>query len=104
MDTFRVFRGDDWTLDFGVCEWDDGTDVSPGELAAASVRGTVAGIPVTPLIDPVSGVRMRIEVPREQTALMTTRLYRSDIEITHAGKRSTTVFEVFVQPDVTVTP
>lgn len=98
-------RGDDWTIDFPSLSWSDGTAIAQGELASASYRATVAGITnVTITPDPVSGVRLRIEVARELTVAVRAREkpYQSDVEITINNKRSTKLFDVTVLKDVTV--
>ena len=99
-----VIRGDDWVIDLPTLTWSDGTAVTEGELAAASYRATIAGLAGTVTPDPVEGVRLRIEVPRELTvsAVPSRKPYRSDVEITISNKRSTKLFDVTVLADVTL--
>lgn len=98
---FTQFRGDDWTLDFGLCQWDDGTSISQGDLASATIRSTVAGFAATPTPDPEAGVRLRLEVPKALTINARPRTHKCDVEITLSGKTSTYAFELTVLPDVT---
>lgn len=103
-DPQNVIRGDDWIVDIPDLAWSDGTPLGEDELAAASYRTTVAGLAGTVTPDPVEGVRLRIEVSRTLTvdAVPSRKAYRSDVEITLNGKRSTKLFDVTVLADVTL--
>lgn len=100
----EVIRGDDWIIDIGTLAWSDGTEISDSDLASATYRATIAGLAGTVTPDPMAGVRLRIEVSRTLTvnAVPSRKAYRSDVEITLNGKRSTKLFDVTVLADVTI--
>lgn len=100
MDTVRV--GADWTIDFGLATWDDGTPIPQQDLAAATITAIVAGLEATVTRDPVEGVRLRLEVPKALTADVRPRRYDCGVSITISGKLSVIPFEVFVQPGMPV--
>ncbi len=94
---YKLKRGEDWTIDFRTCTWDDGTAITEGELATATLSAIVAGVTAVVTPDPVSGVRLRLEVDREVTADVAPRQYRSGVNITISGKLSTYTFDVLVE-------
>lgn len=95
---FTVTAGADWTIDFGECTWDDGSDITALDLGAATITAIVAGLAATATPDPVEGVRLRLEVPKALTLDARPRQYNCGVEITISGKLSVVTFEVFVKP------